>query len=171
MNLSKDFILQNENMTLKEAFSDLFETKLEVGRWYKRPHNKALFFVKEIISETTEQVSCFGFDVCGDWMNGEPKTFPDNDRPATDSEVEAALINEAKKRGFKEGVYFKTAYSGSLRTFEIGESGFKYISHFNNLQQVSDLEQGLIFDNGVWAEIIPTMKKQEAEEKLGVKII
>ena len=149
---------------LEQWFPEAFEVELEAGRWYKRPHNKALFFVKEIISKTTMQVSCFGFDNGGDWMNGNPKTFPDNDILATDKEVEAALINEWKRLGGENvNVFIKIDNKVFQLTDEIG--------HYQLIGNIFFYQGAPIMIKGQWAEIIPTLTLKEAEEKLGVKII
>lgn len=85
---------------LKEWFPDAFKKELEVGKWYKRPHNSALFYVTEILNIDSNHCKVFGFDNLGNWMAENAKTFPDNDFEATPEQVETALINQAKKRGY-----------------------------------------------------------------------
>ena len=69
---------------------------------------------------------------------------------ATDQEVETALIKEAKKRGFKEGVTIKCLNNNFHNTYKLK-------STFNDLYiEDGDLWFGTeeIFINGKWAEII-----------------
>lgn len=70
-----------------------------------------------------------------------------NSVKATDKEVETALIAEAKKRGFKEGVEYIAvgACSGSYFTLK-GEVKFY-------LDQLSAVDCGGMFANGKWATI------------------
>jgi hypothetical protein len=84
--------------------------------------------------------------------------------PATNKEVETALIAEAEKRGFKVGVKVKTVkgYVGTITnnhtpSFEAERNWFYY----NNM---------MVFDNGKWAKKIenPIPKSlQKAIDKLG----
>ena len=75
---------------------------------------------------------------------------------ATYQEVEEALIEEAKKRGFKDGVSFKTVerkgISGSYNT------KFKFdrmnVCIYKNETVLLNNCDGCIFCNGVWAEIV-----------------
>jgi len=61
---------------MKDEFPEVFDVKLEVGKWYKRPHNKALFFIAGDPEITPFEV--YGFDMEGNWMNVEKaRTFPD----------------------------------------------------------------------------------------------
>lgn len=122
--------------------------KFEVGKWYK---------LKE---STGNAIACYqgiksGFGISGEmWFNNDNWTFPDEPEnwiPATHQEVEEALIKEAKKRGFKEGVRFKSntpnVYGDTNHTmtdyvkFDFTENGL-----FSG--------KGWIFKDGVWAEIV-----------------
>jgi len=65
---------------------------------------------------------------------------------ATDKEVEQALIKEAKKRGFKKGVYSKCLWNKITKKLEQGG--------FHNDRNELWFCGAHIFDNGKWAEII-----------------
>jgi len=160
MNLSKEFILQNENMTLKEAFSNLFETKLEVGRWYKVFNKKAfaenfIYIQRNIkISEYDKEIRYYGygFDSNKKWF--DEMIFVDADylsiTPATDSEVEAALINEAKKRGFKEGNYFDLSDLGFENNDLICSDNMYWDGIYLNIGR----HKTGIFKSGVWGKVV-----------------
>lgn len=79
--------------------------------------------------------------------------------------VYSALEFEAKKRGFKEGIYFKNIFNTTtiLQTF----GGFN-MSLARDLFYMGDYP---IFNNGKWAEIVETLSIKEAEEKFNCKII
>jgi len=167
--ITKEQILQladpdfHADRLIKKWFPEAFEVKLEVGKWYKSEDeyaSKMIVFAEAIKGKET--IKGYGFGVSGNWlvsMFGSLKW-----RLATYQEVEAALIAEAKKRGFKEGVYYRykdkplceaKGYLVLQSEYKLAFSGSGWI----------------IFQNGVWGEIIPTMTKQEAEAKLNCKII
>ena len=144
------------------------EVKLEAGKWYKSLRaEKTLFFMT---SKDDCQFNGYGIQYDGNWTNNA-FIIKDKNRliEATDQEVESALIDEAKKRGFKEGVYFKTA-SFTGNKFFITNS-LKYNSEYNVISQ-SGAGEGQIFNNGIWAKIIEVkkMSKSEIEYELGYKI-
>ena len=156
---------------LKEYFPKVFGTKLEVGKWYKctsKGFDKFLFYLSNIEEKTNRSVECgrgYGFCSAGDWF-GNSSAFGLSDlEPATTGEVEAALIAEAKKRGFKEGVYCSFGTRG--REGVLSSESFEYYSKEN----VLSVGFNAVFQLGKWAEIIPTITKQEAEEKLKCKIV
>lgn len=186
-NLEKENALLREQIALKEElekkseidFSDVtnfdtsgcydFKPKLEVGKWYKfnRGLSNFLYFIENIKEGTG-----YGFNK-GIWCNDNDRWCDnfDNHTPATDKEVEEALIKEAKKRGFKVGVkvYFKS--SGEHRKI----TGELYISRkykgemvcFGSENQCGDI----IFQNGKWVEIIeesvPTIEGCKMEVRKG----
>jgi len=90
------------------------------------------------------------------------------DRKATEQEVFEALKNEAVKRGFgKKNVYFIDCLSRNF--ISTGKFSF-YNSKVEN-NGITNGANGWIFRDGIWATIIPTLTKKEAEEKLNCKII
>lgn len=170
----------------QEWFPEVFETKVEVGKWYKRPNGNFLF----IKSIKNTGVYGYGFDVFGYWVNCTDESslaficdleiLKHLDK-ATHEEVESALIAEAKKRGFVEGAKFKSSISenGEIRTVRESNSfGFIFCFDYNQLTtstSKSEWEDGwssqsnpTIFKNGIWASIIKekSLSKSEAEAKL-----
>jgi hypothetical protein len=151
---------------LNEYFPDAFKTELEVGKWYKDKQSKLLYFTLEIKDENN--INAYGFDCHGiytiatklyEW--GTTQYFTE----ATDKEVETALINEAKKRGLKEGIHFSSPINKF--NYKTDNNVYTYQTESNRLF-LSDYS---IFDSGIWATIIPTMTKAEAEAKLNCKIV
>ena len=83
------------------------------------------------------------------------------------------LINEAKKRGLKEGVTIVDARDGRIETIS---------NNYYRLQNICDdygkelivsadsFNYTVLFSKGKWATILQTITKEEAEKKLG-KII
>lgn len=161
---------------LKKWFPEVFEAKLEVGRWYKGTYlddkNDLLF-----ISNLDEKMNLKGFGVSyvGNWFDCRKETLhygnieESNDWTlATDTEVLEALTNEAVKRGFgKKNVYFIDCLSRNF--ISTGKFSFHNGKVENN--GITNGANGWIFRDGKWAEIIPTLTKKEAEEKLNCKII
>ena len=92
---------------LKGWFPESFKTELEIGKWYK--YKLALFYVTNKISNHTNYYNVFGFDVDGNWMTDNAKTwFDENYIEATPEEVEEALI---KQGGYKIGLKTKCLVS------------------------------------------------------------
>jgi len=160
--------LAKGNAKVKNWFPEVFETKLEVGKWKKTPAN-GLYCPKE---KTKDGFLCYG--VCADSIWREiniPILITKDDVDASDSEVEEALTNEAKKRGLVEGAYFIepencNVYSSEIRRC-IGE-----IKIWNTINTLCfSGSQSLIFKNGIWATVVKTYTKEEAEKMLNAKII
>ena len=100
---------KQERKQLKQQLKDLLS--LEVGVWYKYYGSLLCFKGNET---TSKIIKCYGF--CSGWdeaiscgLGSDLNKWT----PATDKEVEEALIKEAKKRGFKEGVIFVSTFSGA----------------------------------------------------------
>ena len=93
-------------------------------------------------------------------------------RLATDEEVSAALINEAKKRGFKNGVTILRGdwYSGFSAPKVTIETEQHLTSGFEFRNDTLFLDGYIIFYSGNWAEIIPQEKTIVPMEK-ALKII
>ena len=173
--ITKDQILElhesnspETRIQIAKMFPDAFKEELEVGKWYKRPNNSALFYVTEILNIDSNHCKVFGFDNLGHWMAENAKTFPDNDFEATPKQVETALINQAKKRGFVEGAKFKDARYGKNIYKVSNESIFRL--RYNEALCIEDYGNGTVFYEGKWAEIIQEETKLITMEK-AVKIL
>ena len=143
---------------IEKEFPKLFkEDALVVGKWYKS---------EGCLFNYQKQSNVYGFFTDGSWMNGDWIWYGANAKPATDKEVEEALIKEAKKRGFKEGIEFKSVSRGN--SIERGYDVFGYYSNQNQLCNGG----GSVFIGGKWAEIIKeTITKEQAEKELGKTIL
>ncbi len=129
---------------------DNYKERLEVGKWYKLSdaeiandygYKGVLFCFKGYGSVN------YGFGRANNnYLNNYCAHEYRDYVPATDKEVEQALIKEAKRRGFKEGVSIKYL-SGTTNT-----SG-----RFNRLRlhrgALIDNQSAIIFERGFWAEI------------------
>jgi hypothetical protein len=146
----------------------LIKPNLEVGKWYKDDYDGTKTAIIFIHKKDGGRYYYYG-SMPGHWQyDGSFAEFSSRRFsiiPSTDKEVEEALIKEAKKRGFKEGV--EMLWRGS----SIGKcSGIlNYIREANFLK---DTTVGWnLFENGKWAVIVETpteMTIPEIEEKLGV---
>lgn len=162
--------LAKGNAKIKKMFPDVFETKLEVGKWYKSIDKPLhIFYVTEL---KDNRYYYYGFNTLGffekeDWFSfihcGLQKGF----KPATDSEVLEALTNEANKRGFKRGVCFNIV-NGERNPIHIDKNE-RY--GFDNYGNKLLMNNWCIFENGIWATPIKTYTKEEAEKMLNAKII
>jgi hypothetical protein len=138
---------KKELKQLKQQLKDL--PSLEVGKWYKFKH--CLFNYQE-------NANVYGF-FRDDWRDASWSWTENDYRPtqATDKEVEEALIKEAKRRGFKEGVNIKglSCYSGVMSGNNVlvntKDYYFRSGQLFVNRNEESNM---VIFDNGKWATII-----------------
>ena len=150
----------NWKIEIEKEFPKLCaESKLEVGKWYKT--------ISGSIVNYQGGNSGYGITyIGGNWYNNDGWGFETvSYKPATDKEVEEALIKEAKKRGFKEGVSVKCLDDGRIWD---ADSEFSFDS-----QGRLGTGAAFIFIDGKWATIIDQPKKltvEEVEKKLGYKV-
>ena len=158
---------------IEKEFPKLFkEDALKVGDWVKTV-NGAIFRIqkKKVKLDTTNMFYGYGF---GAFTNVWDENYYAHEglcTLATDKEVEEALIKEAKRRGFKEGVRVdKVNLSGdynpnnelkkdTINTNELLSHGYLWVSSI------------LIYDDGKWATIVETITKEQAEKELGKTIL
>ena len=145
--------LKQEKKQLKKQLKEL--PSLEVGKWYKSIGGgfKYLLYLVSI-DNGLDSCTAYGF-VDDEFYIETDINFDMKQVPATDKEVETALIKEAKKRGFKEGVRFNNA----CKTGEIAHG--KNTGVVNKIRSndcgLFTSNQYIIF-NGKWAEIIEEPK-------------
>jgi hypothetical protein len=140
--------LEKELKLLREIEELKNKPKYEVGKWYKADNNALVCYTGS--GDNRETFEGYGFNIDG-WNDSTPNwarvCFKDE---ATNEEVQTALIKEAEKRGFKEGVMFKSAFMGNK--YQV--AGFEIDSNCLHCKGNS----GCIFDGdtGKWATIIDT---------------
>jgi len=143
------------SVDLKNWFPNAFE--LELNKWYKSDMG-GLWFAAEFLDGGKKQRS-YGFNRKSEWINSG---YRDSTGLvlATPQEIESALINEAKKRGYKDGNY--KCLSLSSRTYSHSDD---YIFYNDKLYSgwVDD-HRNIIFQNGKWAEIIEQQKEYSMQE-------
>lgn len=152
---------------LKEWFPEVFIDNPEIGKWYKSSSNDLYC----VISVKNGIVKAYGFQN-HKWLYGGTFgiSYFYGDKEATEQEVFEALKNEAVKRGFVEGAYCNHENPARNQKEEI--KGFTYLKEDNTLYgNKKDRGGARIFKNGVWATIIPTKTREQAEKELNCKII
>ena len=169
----KDFIKKaHENAcsewktNIEKEFPELFkEDSLVVGKWYKwLGINKSIGVLGEKCKFHKDSYKLSYFIGEGSYTSCSSKYL----EPATDKEVEQALIKEAKKRGFKEGVNYKTASERLVQELVFNKLQF---NQDGNGGYLTDGCRGSIFEYGKWATILETITKEQAEKELGKTII
>ena len=81
---------------------------------------------------------------------------------ATEEEVSEALINEAKKRGYKEGVRCQFGLIKEIRTSETNDFVFKLEYYTLGIKRKNG-NTDVIFRSGKWAEIIEQSEPTKEE--------
>jgi len=164
LELEKGFTLPK----LKQWFPDVFEVKLEVGKWYKSKDSKLLYFILEI--KDRNNINAYGFDAEGIYNKSQSNYewgTPNNYTEATEQEVFEALKNESVKRGFVGNIYVNLYEIGFVNNDLLISSEITWKDGWLNY----GTKGTAIFRNGKWATIIKTITKKEAEEKLNCKIV
>jgi len=151
--------LAKGNAKVKNWFPGVFETKLEIGKWYKNEDYDNLVFMSEKLKEQdlnsgfTTFAKGYGFKFTDkkEWYDdlhfSDSRVFT----PATDTEVLEALTNEFAKQN--PNIDF------DLYVFLIYENKLELRIKGNYIK---------VFDNGIWTKF---HTKEEAEKMLNAKII
>ena len=146
---------------IEKEFPKLFKKDaLVVGKWY---NDKGCLFNYQKSSNV------YGFFTDGIWTNDPWSWGGKYSTLATDKEVEQALIKEAKKRGFKEGVNFKSNLMRGIG--ELFDGHFFFDNKFELCYRNHGGVLYTLFKNGIWAEIQETITREQAEKELGKTII
>jgi hypothetical protein len=159
--LTKSEIIKNKDKTLKEMFKGVFEVEKFTG-WAKTKlegNEKWLVYFENNIMK-------YGFDANGKYYihaNGLETFDIEFDYQATKEEVKTALVNECKKRGYKEG--------DDVGNFNGHEEELILSNNYEFLNGLFFMGGTCIFEKGNWATIIETITKEEAEKQLNKKIV
>ena len=167
----KDFIKQAHEAAcsqwkknIEDEFPKLFkQDALVAGKWYKSV-NGSLFNYNGV-KDSDNDACGYGIGCSGSWHEVDQNGWGSPYTLATEKEVGNALIKEAKKKGFKEGVKFIDVVDGELEV--VDGNVYQYFPNIDSLTLNSDR----IYKNGKWAEIIETITKEQAEKELGKTII
>ena len=170
MNITEEQLEQLKNLN-NSRVNEILNLGLKVGEWYKDLNDKGLYYMTEI---KEDGFYFLGFDTIGDWeVNDWYLTNNCVLSKATKQEIEQALTNEAKRRGFKEGIRVKLFDSMyDISTFNNGE--FTYQKDYNRFGIRGGDSCGsfaVLFKDGQWAEIIDDKTELTFEEyqKLSIR--
>jgi hypothetical protein len=151
------FDYKEQRATTKNTYEKFIEDKfpsLEVGKWYKSKYD-GLVFVESIQGV---RFTGYGFNTANGWQDNADYWYTEAfTTEATKEEVEAALIKEAKSRGFRYGVKYNDINHG-IR-YKCKEE-FKLNPTLTKL--MCTVGGGWIFKEGKWATPIvqdPTKEK------------
>lgn len=164
---------------IKSWFPEAFEedkVDLKVGEWYKNKQ-QALFYTTDL-NDSGFPLG-YGFSHNGTWVDqdynkGESWSI-EGLKQATQLEIEEAFTKEAVKR-YKKGdmikcpVYEHNNYIGIVNGDIYWADGSK-VPAVSCVKTNRPNENFSLFYEGKWATVIQTITKEEAELKLGVKII
>lgn len=159
--------LEKLEKTVKDLLKEIEDLKdkpkFEVGKWYKNEAGCLVF--ARAFTEKKEPLG-YGFAWDKTWLKDSNKNWSEKGlRLATESEVKEALIKEAKRRGFKDGVKIKNLLTCSMD--DTCSNGFTYIDYnfFTDTLYAAETYNGdpVIYKQGKWAEILP----QEEKIKIG----
>lgn len=136
-----------------EPIGNSEQLELEVGKWYKHKGSKFLFCINYL---TGIDIRAYGFDSERKFKDIMVVGTTENIEPATKEEVQEALINEAKRRGFVKGIKFKNALNNL--GIENANKGILSLEEDFEFDQSIYLDGNTIFYEGKWAEIVKKPK-------------
>jgi len=165
VNNDSDSIVHSTDYCIENYINSL-KPELEVGKWYKAKSDSIALY-KGCNIET------YGINCIGDWISDaywfHDWILKDGEwTPATDKEVEEALIAEANRRAGTRVIKCLHGYD-SAKLSEI--EGWYWDGKCLRYMIVSGT--GCIFENGKWAEIIEEpleLTLEEIAEKFGVNV-
>ncbi len=170
----KEFVLKAHASACREwktniekEYPKLFKkNKLKIGKWYKGSggYSNYIIFITGIKNMGGyNQLRYYGF--AKTWKNDyiANTQIEESLTPATRKEIETALTEEAKIRGFKSGVKIDKTdlnYSGGRKVWTLnGEDEFSFHVTHNELTYKGSTD--LVFAKGSWATIVPQEKTYE----------
>lgn len=142
------------HMLAKDITEDV---KLEVGKWYNvyligQQSQRALICIESI---NDIEVHFFGFRL-GEWVEKDWINICHTYKPATPEEVKSALIKEAERRGYKDGVTIKDLHTETECVI------INMTWHTISADLRTNIESKpsyCIYHNGKWAEIVKQPKE------------
>jgi hypothetical protein len=148
----KEIALGNDK--IKEMFPEVFEIKNNT--WYIYPNGAIQYNEKDGVGYG---IHTLGYIIDAQWLTNECNG---EYREATDEEVEAALIKEAERRyGYNwKNVKIKEHADGEKwGCMGINNGGFNSYVYFGPDYSILYSRNGVLFNNGVWAEILEEPKE------------
>ena len=129
------------------------------NKWYALPDDTMVIYVTN-----WRKSMAYGVNRAGTWHDEHDGFGFQGLREATYGEVSRMLNAEADKRGYIQGNYICFS-SGEINDFD------NLFNTFSKSDNELWLNSGKVFSNGIWAEKVKTITKQEAEKQLGKLII
>lgn len=149
---------ENHSNITKEDFTEKYltpEPVIEVGKWYKHKDGS---YPNWLVFNGGEDSLTYGFTAAGDWDTDFKVWYiKEWGVEATREEVEKRLIEEAKIRGYREGIDVDSAQTGKKYTIN-GKVRFLFDRNVLCFDNVT------IFFEGKWADIID--EKAEIRESV-----
>lgn len=149
-------IVEISDRSYANLLEEAVESKLKVGQWYKYLGEDAS---DGDLAYYRKKHNNYGFKD-GEWTESWYMDNSDEWIEASDKEVEAMLIKEAKKKGFKEGVRIRgfrfPEQISVIRKMKGGESSALYPT-YDSGSDILNIDSGgyeIIYKQGQWAEII-----------------
>ena len=148
--------------------NEILNLGLKAGKWYNKKYfGKLMFYFNGEFSKSGYNPN-YGLNYNGIFSDeiGVFKNEVNEYYEATHQEVEQALIKEAKRRGFNEGVKVKL-FDSIFSTSVLNREDFTYQEDYNRFGIIGGDEDGsyaVLFKDGVWAEIID--EKSELKEEI-----
>ena len=145
-------------LEIETEFPKLFpKAKHTESGWYMANCNDSTGYLCYFTNPSNSLAGEYWIAKSGSWNTGG--LFTDIERPATDKEVEDALIKEAKKRGYKEGNYKCLSESGKT---------YDHCSNYKSENEKlfsgwSSDSRNILFKEGKWATIIEDKKETTLE--------
>jgi len=150
--------------TLKAITEPVTSAKLEVGKWYK--YKSILVYIKDL--DGNKAVGCgLGNGLWEDFFSFII-TLRCDYILATHEEVETALIEEAKRRGFKAELKIKRLFNEGVIFKCLGDF---YYSNNDGAPGLFDKSGYAIMQNGKWASIVKEPKEEIDFSKPGQLVI
>jgi hypothetical protein len=177
--IDNDFILeahvqacQEFKTKIEEQAPELFRDRFEQGKWYK-DNEHDMFYINE--NPNNSSFSVYGF-LNGGWRDrfsvGRTWITSGECKEATKEEVEAALIAEAKKRGFIHGANFIGIGSERETLVDLNTTPNEWQFDINK-NSLSHYCNNYFFSKGKWATIIEEPEEitiEQIQKELGRKI-
>lgn len=151
---------------LQEFVPEAYKTELEVVRWYRLKDNPEILALYDCFKHHRPYAYIFNangnYEYIVEFSLFESPTYWEL---ATEEEVREALINEAKKRGYKKGVKCKFGIFEDIRTIETNDFVFKLEYNTLGIKRKNG-NADIIFRSGKWAKIIEEPTKEEINRVL-----
>lgn len=152
---------------IKKTFPKLFPILLDDGKWYTACEGNIFRF--NGVRDNSGDPCGYGISYCGNWYDANDIGWGTEDiREVTHEELERRLIDVAVSKGYNlEQDNFKCV--NGIGTTNGGQF---YLNQYNHLWTKSSGKGGkCVFAEGKWADIIPTITREDAEELLGKRIV